>query len=127
MKEFNLVLKGKKESLEKIIKYCNYRFTFEKGRFLLSDLIEDAYRDNNDFYSSFWDKDVAEFMDTVPTAKGFYGINEQELEVVDDTLNVLFTNPFSNETEPVPEQQIKKLLETVDKNLSYDIAVLQYW
>ncbi len=125
MKEFNLVLKGKRESLEKIIKYCNYRFTFEKSRFLLSDLIEDAYRNNNDFYGDFWDEDVEEFMETVPNAKGFYGINEQELEVVDDTLNVLFTNPFvfPHEVESVPEEQIKKLLETVDKNLSYEIVV----
>ncbi len=89
MKKFNLVLKGKRESLEKIIRYCNYRFAFEKSRFLLSDLIEDAYRNNNDFYSSFWDEDVKEFMETVPNAKGFYGINEQDLEVVDDTLRVL--------------------------------------
>jgi len=40
MKKFNLVLKGKRESLEKIIRYCNYRFVFEKSRFLLSNLIE---------------------------------------------------------------------------------------
>ncbi len=124
MKKFNLVLKGKRESLEKIIRYCNYRFAFDKSRFLLSDLIEDAYRDNNDFYGDFWDEDVEEFMETVPNAKGFYGINEQELEVVDDTLNVLFTNPFvfPHEVEPVPEEQIKKLLEIVDKNLSYEIV-----
>jgi len=56
--------------------------------------------------------------------KVFYGINEQELEVVDDTLNVLFTNPFvfPHEVEPVPEEQIKKLLETFDNNLSYEIV-----
>ncbi len=57
-------------------------------------------------------------------AKCLYEINKQELEVVDDTLNLLFTNPFvfSHKVEPVSEEQIKKLLETVDKNLSYEIV-----
>ncbi len=56
--------------------------------------------------------------------KCLYEINKQELEVVDDTLNLLFTNPFvfSHKVEPVSEEQIKKLLETVDKNLSYEIV-----
>ncbi len=58
-------------------------------------------------------------------AKCLYEINKQKLEVVKDTLNVLFTNPFvfPHEVEPVPEEQIKKLLETVDKNLLYEIVV----